>query len=80
MPRSVVIAPADDYLPASAVHFTGSRLAIHYAGHDVVAHLGTTAYSIDKRSAWYDSPPTVIKNRIYLPLELLTMLTQNDKK
>jgi hypothetical protein len=79
-PRSIVIAPADDYLPASAVHFDGARLVVHYGGHDVIAHLGTTAYTIDKHQASYDSPPTVIKNRIYLPLELLTMLTQNDKK
>ncbi len=78
--RSIVIAPADDYLPASALKFDGTRLAIHYAGHDVVAHVGSTTYTIDKRTAPYDSPPTVIKNRIYLPLELLTMLTQNDKK
>jgi hypothetical protein len=78
--RSIVIAPADDYLPASAVHFDGARLAIHYAGHDVVAHVGTTNYLVDKHTASYDSPPTLIKNRIFLPLELLTMLTQNDKK
>ncbi len=80
VPRSIVIAPADDYLPASAVHFDGTRLVVHYGGHDVVAHVGTTAYTLDKHPASYDAPPTVIKNRIYLPLELLTMLTQNDKK
>jgi hypothetical protein len=80
VPRSIVIAPADDYLPSSAVHFDGTRLVVHYGGHDIVAHLGTTAYTIDKHAASYDAPPTVIKNRIYLPLELLTMLTQNDKK
>jgi hypothetical protein len=78
--RSVVIAPADDYLPASAIHFDGMRLVLHHAGHDVVARLGAVTYTVDKRQVAYDSPPTVIKNRIYLPLELLTMLTQNDKK
>ncbi len=78
--RSIVVAPADDYLPASAVHLDGTRLVVHYAGHDVIAKLGTTAYTVDKRVVAYDSPPTVIKNRIYLPLELLTMLTRNDKK
>jgi hypothetical protein len=78
--RSIVIAPADDYLPASAIHFDGARLVLHHGGHDVIARVGATTYTIDKRQASYDSPPTVIKNRIYLPLELLTMLTQNDKK
>jgi hypothetical protein len=78
--RSIVIAPADDYLPPSALHFDGTRLVVRYAGHEVVAHLGTTSYTIDRRTAAYDAPPTLIHNRIYLPLELLTMLTLNDKK
>jgi hypothetical protein len=78
--RSIVVAPADDYLPASAVHFDGTRLVVHYRGHDVTARVGATTYTIDKRPVSFDSPPTMIKNRIYLPLELLTMLTQNDKK
>jgi hypothetical protein len=79
-PRSVVIAPADDYLPATALKLEGTRLAVHYGGHDVVGRLGTTSYTIDGRTTTFDSPPTVIRNRIYLPLELLTMLTVRDKK
>jgi PEGA domain len=78
--RSIVIAPADDYLPAAAVKLDGTRLVVRYAGHEVIGRLGTTSYTIDKRIASYDAPPTVIRNRIYLPLELLTMLTLNDKK
>lgn len=78
--RSFVIAPADDYLPASAIKFDGAKLVVHYRGHDVAARVGVTVYTVDKKLASYDSPPTLIKNRIYLPLELLTMLTQNDKK
>ena len=78
--RSIVVAPADDYLPAGAVHFDGTRLVLRYRGHEVIARVGLTTYTIDKRQVSYDSPPTTIKNRIYLPLELLTMLTQNDKK
>ena len=78
--RSVVIAPADDYLPASAWHLDGTRLVLHYGGHDVTARLGATTYTIDGRATSYDSPPTLIRNRIYLPLELLTMLTLRDKK
>jgi hypothetical protein len=78
--RSIVIAPADDYLPAKAVHLDGARLAVRYGGHDVVAHLGTTNYTIDGHTVAYDAPPTVVRNRIYLPLELLTMLTLRDKK
>ncbi len=79
-PRAIVIAPADDYLPASAFHLDGTRLGVHYGGHDVVAHLGTTTYTIDGHTTAYDAPPTLIRNRVYLPLELLTMLTLRDKK
>jgi hypothetical protein len=79
-PRAVVIAPADDYLPASALHLDGTRLVLHYGGHDVTARLGVTSYTVDGRPTSFDSPPTVIRNRIYLPLELLTMLTLRDKK
>jgi hypothetical protein len=79
-PRSIVIAPADDYLPAGAFHLDGTRLGVRYGGHDVVAHLGTTTYTIDGHTAYYDAPPTLIRNRVYLPLELLTMLTLHDKK
>jgi hypothetical protein len=78
--RSLVIAPADDYLPATAFHLEGTRLVLRYGGHEVIAHLGATSYTIDRQAASYDAPPTVIRNRIYLPLELLTMLTLHDKK
>lgn len=79
-PRSIVIAPADDYLPASAFHLEGTRLVVRYGGHEVIAHIGTTSYTIDRHAASYDAPPTLIRNRVYLPLELLTMLTLRDKK
>lgn len=79
-PRSIVIAPADDYLPASAFHLDGTRLVVRYGGHEVVAHIGTTTYTIDRHAVSYDAPPTLIRNRVYLPLELLTMLTLRDKK
>jgi hypothetical protein len=79
-PRSIVIAPADDYLPASAFHLDGTRLVVRYGGHEVIAHIGTTTYTIDRHAVSYDAPPTLIRNRVYLPLELLTMLTLHDQK
>jgi hypothetical protein len=79
-PRTIVIAPADDYLPAAAFHLEGTRLVVHYGGHDVVGNLGTTTYTIDRHVTAYDAAPTLIRNRVYLPLELLTMLTLRDKK
>ncbi len=77
--RSVVIAPADDYVPAAAVLLTGDALSLHYGRHDVSARLGSTSYTVDHRTVVYDAAPTVIKNRVYLPIELLTLLTASDK-
>lgn len=75
--RSPVIAPADDYLPAGSFRIDGSQLLVHYGGHDVVARVGSTDYRIDNHSAAYDSAPTIINGRLYLPLELLTLLNPN---
>jgi hypothetical protein len=78
--RSVVIAPADDYVPADAVRIDGGEITIHTPRHDVVAHLGSDSYAVDKRSMTFDTAPTVIKNRVYLPIELLTLLAASDPK
>lgn len=78
--RSPVIAPADEYVPATAYRIDGARLVMKYGGHEVIARVGSTSYRIDGRAAAYDAAPTMIAARLYLPLELLTMLTQNDKK
>jgi hypothetical protein len=77
--RSVVIAPADDYVPADAVRFDGAEITLHYGGHDVVAHVGSQTYLVDRRSLTYDAAPIVIKKRVYLPIELLDLLTSGGK-
>jgi hypothetical protein len=78
--RSVVIAPADDYVPADAVRIDGGEITIHTARHVVVAHLGSDSYAVDKRPMTFDTAPTVIKNRVYLPIELLTLLAASGPK
>ena len=78
--RSVVIAPADDYVPADAVRIDGTEITIHTVRHDVVAHLGSVSYLVDRRTMTFDTAPTVIKSRVYLPIELLTMLDAADPK
>jgi hypothetical protein len=77
--RSVVIAPVDDYVPADALVLAGTSLTLRFHGHDVVARLGSTSYTVDHRAVTYDAAPTVIKNRVYLPIELLTYLTAGAK-
>jgi hypothetical protein len=78
--RSVVIAPADGYVPADAVHVDGTEITIHTVRHDVVAHLGSVSYVVDRRTMTFDTAPAVIKNRVYLPIELLSMLNANEAK
>jgi hypothetical protein len=78
--HSVVIAPADDYLPPSSLKIDGNVITIHTSSHDVVAHLGSLDYTVDRRAVSFDSPPTVIKNRVYLPIELLTMIATSGAK
>lgn len=79
-PRSAVVAPASDYLPATAMKVDGSRVTIRYERHAVEATLGSTAYHLDGRSVTFDAAPTVIGTALYLPLELLKQLTANDAK
>lgn len=78
-PRPSVVAPAEDYLPKSAIRIDGERLTIRYGGHDVVGRVGVTAYRVDGRTIDYGAGPTTIGSRLYLPLDLLTMLSSGTR-
>lgn len=73
-PRSAVIAPLDEYVPAAAVRIDGSQVAVRYGGHEVTGRLGSSEYRVDRRDVSYDAAPTLINGRLYLPLDLLTLL------
>jgi hypothetical protein len=77
--KPTVVAPAEDFLPKSAIHVAGERIAIKYGGHTVAGRLGSTSYRVDGHSADYDAAPTLIGPRLYLPLELLTLLAGHDR-
>lgn len=72
--RPVVVAPADDYLPAESIVIDGDRVVIHAPGHEVLARMGSTSYRVDGKTLEYTSAPTLIGKRLYLPLDLLTSL------
>ena len=78
-PRPSVVAPAEDYLPRSAIHVVGERIVIRYGGHEVIGRIGATTYRVDGKSADYGEAPTMIGPRLYLPLELLTMLSSGPR-
>jgi hypothetical protein len=72
--RPSVIAPADDYFPPSAIRIDGDRVVIKVGGHAATGRLGSTSYRVDGRSVEYDSAPTLIGSRLYLPIQLLAAL------
>jgi len=69
-----VVAPASDYVPATAIRIDADRVAIKFGGHDVVGRIGSTAYRVDGKAVDYDSAPTLIGTKLYLPLALLTLI------
>ncbi len=77
--KPTVVAPAEDFLPKSAIRIAGERVVIKYGGHAVIGRLGSTGYRVDGHSADYDAAPTLIGPRLYLPLELLTLLAGNQR-
>jgi hypothetical protein len=72
--RPVVVAPADDYLPADAIIIDGDKVVIRAPGHEVIARIGSTSYRVDGKTLDYASAPTLIGKRLYLPLDLLAAL------
>jgi hypothetical protein len=74
--RAGVIAQATDYLPPEAIALDGRKLLIRYLGHEVVAHLDENTLRLDGSQVSYDSAPSVINGKLYLPLDLLETLTK----
>jgi len=79
VPRPSVVAPAEDYLPKSAIRLAGERLVIRYSGHEVVGRMGIASYRVDGKPVDYGAAPTTIGTRLYLPLDLLTMLSAGTR-
>ena len=75
--RPTVVAPAEDYVPKSAIRIDGERIVIRYGRHEVAGRVGDTTFRIDGRSVDYDAAPTLIGPRLYLPAELLQKLFGN---
>ena len=78
-PRPSVVAPAEDYVPKSAIRIDGAKVVIRYGGHEVVGHIGVSTYRIDGRYQDYGEAPTMIGPRLYLPLDLLTTLSTGNR-
>ena len=75
-----VVAPATDYIPATAIRIDADRIAIKFGGHDVQGHLGSTSYRVDGKAIDFDSAPTLIGTKLYLPLALLTRIAPDKSQ
>jgi PEGA domain len=76
-PRPSVVGPADVFVPESAIHVEGDRVTLRYGGHEVLCRIGALTYRVDGRNVDYDTAPTMIGTRLYLPMEVLTLLNGN---
>lgn len=76
--RPTVVAPAEDYVGKAAIRIDGARVVIRSGGHEAVGKIGETTYRVDGRYVEYDSAPTFIGTRLYLPIELLTLLARKS--
>lgn len=77
--RPSVVAPAEDYIPRAAIKLVGEKVVVRYGGHDVVGRIGSTAYRVDGKVVDYGEAPTMIGSRMYLPLDLLTLLSTGTR-
>jgi hypothetical protein len=71
-----VIAPAGDYLPPEAIAVDGRLVRIRYDGHKVLARLDREWMRLDGTPVSYNSAPSMINGKLYLPLDLLDLLTK----
>jgi hypothetical protein len=69
--KSSVVAPAEDYLPASAYKVTGNRVLVKFRTHVVTARVGDTNYVMDGKLVAFDAAPVLLHDKLYLPLALL---------
>ncbi len=77
--RPSVVAPAEDYLPRGAIRVEGEKVVVRYGGHEVIGHIGSTAYRVDGKTVDYGEAPTMIGSRLYLPLDLLTTISSDTR-
>lgn len=78
--HSAVVAPVSDYLPGSAAKVTGDRVVVRWGGHTAIGRLGDARFLVDKRDVVYDAPAGMVRGRLYLPLDLILMLTGTKTK
>ena len=77
--HSAVVAPLTDYMPASAAKVQGDRVVVRWGVHTVVGRLGDARFLVDGRNVVYDAPAGMVRGRLYLPLDLILIITGSKK-
>jgi PEGA domain len=78
--HSAVVAPFDEYMPASAAKTSGNRVVIRWNGHVAQGHIGDARFLVDGRDVVYDAPAGLVRGRLYLPLDLILAITGGKSK
>ena len=78
--RSAVVAPLQNYIPASAAKVSGDRLVVKWGGHVVTGKLGDAKFVVDGHPMVYDAPAGMVSGRLYLPLDLIQSITGSKSK
>lgn len=78
--HSAVVAPVSDYLPASAAKVAGDRVVVRWGGHLAVGRVGDARFLVDGRDVVYDAPAGMVRGHLYLPLDLILMITGTKAK
>jgi len=72
--RAAVDAPAEEYLSRESISVVDRRIVVRYGGHQVTGRIGERVLRYDGAPTTYESAPTQIGGRLYLPLDLLQRL------
>lgn len=78
--HSAVVAPLQNYIPASSAKVAGERLIVKWGGHVVTGKLGDSKFVVDGRVIVYDAPAGMVSGRLYLPLDLIQSITGSKNK
>jgi hypothetical protein len=72
--RAIVVAPASNYLAPSDITVEGKRIEIRHNGHNAAGTLGDPTMRIDGDAFTFDTAPTMIGGKLFLPLDLYVRL------
>jgi hypothetical protein len=68
--RAIVVAPASNYLSPSEITVDGKHIEIRHNGHIAAGTLGDPTMRVDGDAFTFDTAPSMIGGKLFLPLDL----------